>query len=120
MSPAALELVDTVTSLVIAVYLWSSFFVLIGKWLPERVRVKALAVRLELKPFMLPAVLVEHLAETMLHPGESRWFDLGLNLLGWLAYRNLPDDDDRWKRRRKQAAERVSAVGGRLQVVPAD
>lgn len=41
-----------------------------------------------------------------------------MNLLAWLVYRNLPDDDDRWKKRRKKLSEQVSVVGGRLQVVP--
>lgn len=31
----------------------------------------------------------------------------------------LPDDDDRWKRRRRKLRDKLAEVGGRLTVVPA-
>jgi hypothetical protein len=40
-------------------------------------------------------------------------------LAGWCAACFEKDDDDRWRKRRAKAAERVRRVGARLQVVPA-
>lgn len=55
---------------VIGGYGWSSFALFVfGSRLPDRAREIALDIRMELKPFMLPAVLAEHFAETMLGAG---------------------------------------------------
>jgi hypothetical protein len=58
--------------------------------------------------------------------GAEEWFYLGVSLTAWLLvrrWRDSPDcncdDSHRQRRARRTAASVVSAVGGRLQVVPA-
>jgi uncharacterized membrane protein len=79
------------------------------------------AVFHELKPFYIPAAVVVLLADTMLHRGLlSRLITLAAMVANWFFYRNLDDDDDRWKRRKAKLAEQVRQVGSRLTVAPAE
>lgn len=77
----------------------------------------------ETKPFYLPAVLVYWgtYRFTNDNPGPL-WLSalfIALDLTMWFMFRNHnPDDDDRWKRRRKRAVESVKKIGARLVVVP--
>jgi hypothetical protein len=77
----------------------------------------------EFKPFYLPAVFVYWgtFRFTNDDPGPL-WLNFLFALLDlamWFIFRNHnPDDDDRWKRRRKRAADEVRKVGARLVIVP--
>jgi hypothetical protein len=74
----------------------------------------------ELRPFYLPAVAASHVIAVWLDGRDGMsYFTLAVDLLCWVAFRNSGGDDDRWKRRRKKLADRVSVVGGRLAVVSA-
>lgn len=80
----------------------------------------ARAVFHELKPFFWPAALLGYLCEIVRFGKPFDPFNLvamGTCVLAWFMLRNA--DDDRWKRRRRQVAEKVAQVAGRLTVVPA-
>lgn len=72
----------------------------------------------ELRPLYLPAVLVMIADESL--RGKLFGWDLfwsAMSILAYFIYKN--EGDDRWKRRRKKAAEKVKALAsGRLVVVP--
>lgn len=73
----------------------------------------------ELRPFYLPALGIH--AATCAIAGVPLWFvaiDVALAVKVWRDLRDI-DDDDRWKRRRHKAVEKVAEVGRRLTVVPA-
>jgi hypothetical protein len=78
----------------------------------------ARTVRAELRPFYWPAIVAyTALAITAGMSPVKVGFLVGIWTLTWFTENS--DDDDRWKRRRKKLAERVSVAAGRLQVVPA-
>ena len=105
----------------VMVWLIVAFVLTFGKILSRTPPRLVGAVFHELRPFYLPATAVAFLADSMLgHPNLMwRLIVLGINLWNWWQYKDAGDDDDRWKRRRKRLAERVSEVAGRLTVVPA-
>ncbi len=73
----------------------------------------------ECRPFAPAIFVTAFLAGSMLGTTAGwRYSALMFGLLNWLLSRSEHDDDDRWKRRRKAAAERVARVGARLSVVP--
>lgn len=79
----------------------------------------------ELRPFYLPAVAfcAGHdlmAAAVERDGGRAVVVSIGVAfaLLCWFAFRNL-GGDDRWKRRRRRAVERVRRAGARLTVTPA-
>lgn len=76
------------------------------------------AIRVELKPFALPCLIVTYAPDIATKPGFWNIFWFGLGLVAWLIYRHDKDDDDRWKKRLEKLAGRVAEVGGRLKVVP--
>jgi len=84
---------------------------------PERRPPWAKELFSELLPFYLPAVLVGTAFD--LHHHESLWFMFfrACELFNWFVLKDLNDDDDRWKRRKKKAVETIEKVGGRLKVV---
>lgn len=72
------------------------------------------------RPFYLPAVAVYWGINMPGDKGINLWIDgfcLGVDLLIWVWYRNL-GDDDRWKRRKRKAVEAIRRVGARLVVQP--
>jgi hypothetical protein len=77
----------------------------------------------ETKPFYLPSVLIYWgtFRFTNDDPGPL-WLNaifIAVDLTMWLFFRNHnPDDDDRWKRRRKKVSESIKKVGARLVIVP--
>jgi hypothetical protein len=83
------------------------------------------SLRAELAPFAAPMVVVKYFSYiAYLHLGEGRTgiqvvpaFILAIELSIWLICRKHTDDD-RWRRRRRKAADRIRAVAGRLAVVP--
>lgn len=83
------------------------------KWLQG-----ARAIWAELKPFYLPAYgywLITNVLQGQVL--GVRLITLVCGLLNWYFYRNL-DDDDRWKRRKARAVEKIKRMGGRLVAVP--
>lgn len=74
----------------------------------------------ELRPFYLPLAVGNLLAANYASShNPSGYIVFGLMLINWFQNRDI-DDDDRWTRRRRRLAERVTATGeGRLIVVPA-
>lgn len=74
----------------------------------------------ELKPFYLPAVGVE-IIDSALHGEVHGWNIIWLTIAiaTWWFYKDL-DEDDRWKKRRKKLSEKISRVGSKLVVVPAN
>jgi hypothetical protein len=99
---------------------WLSFFVYVAyPWfdMVSNFYPTASAMKYELKPFYPYATVCLSILTTLLDsviPGAL------IALFGaffWWVTRN--DDDDRWKRRRKKLAQKVSAMGGKLVVVPA-
>ncbi len=75
----------------------------------------------ELRPFYLPAATVL-LAVHVMRGEALGWTGISdaLQYLNWWLLKNVDDPDDRWKRRRKKAADKVKTLAsGRLAVVPA-
>jgi hypothetical protein len=70
-------------------------------------------------PFLLVGA---YLAGAIVNGTEDmgwRIFSLALGFTLWWMARNEKDDDDRWKRRAKAAADRIVRTGAKLAVVPA-
>lgn len=115
------NLASALATLVFVTYAWSSLFVsMMRDFAPNKNRDVWITIRLELKPFALPAIAVLWLDGVIGHGGgwlNNLW--TVLNLISWWYWRKDRDDDDRWKKRGKKLAEQVSVIGGRLQVVPA-
>lgn len=78
------------------------------------------SVLLELKPLFWPLAFAR-LYDVMNDP-EYSIIDRGITvvgvLVGWYLLGKI-DDDDRWKKRLKKLAEKVSVVGGKLAITPA-
>lgn len=72
----------------------------------------------ELRPLYLPAVVVIVAYHTQTH-ALLGWNTFGdaCYVLNWFFYKD--EGDDRWKRRAKKAAEKITRRGARLVVVPA-
>lgn len=80
----------------------------------------ALRVWAELRPFYLPAV-VFYMGDLVLK-GEMRGWNIAFAfcaLLNWYLLKDV-GDDDRWKRRKKKAVEKIKQIGSRLVVAPAE
>lgn len=74
----------------------------------------------ELRPFYLPAwVLWAAAGIATGHNHPSDLIAYGFGLVNWIVYRDIGDDDDRWRRRRKRLVEKIAQHGGKLVVVPA-
>lgn len=80
----------------------------------------ARAVFHELRPLYLPAVAV-FCVSGVLSSGDLPLMALAAatQVWSWFLLKDRGGDDDRWKRRRKRAAEKISQVGSRLVVAPA-
>lgn len=72
----------------------------------------------ELRPLYLPAVVVAHVSASALVDGPAPAISTAFSLNTWFFLKDRGGDDDRWKRRRRKAAEKISRVGGRLAVQP--
>lgn len=75
-------------------------------------------IRAELRPFVLPLVLLTYLPNLM---HDFDWHvraSLIITLIAWWFMRHNDDDSDRWKKRRKKLTSQIAVIGGRLQVVP--
>jgi hypothetical protein len=83
--------------------------------LPERLVDGCRKVFFNVRPFAPLLIVVLHVTYSS---GAWRWFLDGLNVFVWLVMRLKKDDDDRWKKRGKKLAEKVSQQGSRLVVVP--
>lgn len=80
-------------------------------------------VRHEVGPFVPVLLALERIAWEFAPRGDDL-FDANLSVavgvVSWYVMRKADhDDDDRWKRRRKRLAAKVTEVAGRLTVVPA-
>lgn len=76
----------------------------------------------EIRPFYLTLVAVHYCAEVVADGHVVNvWAGVGfgIQILNWFLFRNSGGDDDRWKRRGRRVAEKVTQVGSRLTVVPA-
>lgn len=105
---------------VIGGWIWSGTFLHLARFVGRTGGPSLKAVFHELKPFYWPAICVQAVTDAFM-TGVG-WDDLlvvGIWAGCWWAMRNDGDDDDRWRKRRKKLAERVSIVAGRLAVVPA-
>ena len=71
----------------------------------------------ELKPFYLPALAVSTVLGCLDGFSWNTAVHAGFGVLNWFLFKDL-DDDDRWKRRKKKLAEKVSRSGSRLVVQP--
>jgi hypothetical protein len=120
MNPTAWHLISTLGLIVWSVFVYSSCINSVLRDLKPNVDRRILInLRAESKPFALPAVIAMYVAVVAV--GKGGWSNnltLIIEAACWLYWRKDPDDDDRWKKRRKKVAEQVSVVGGRLQVVP--
>jgi hypothetical protein len=110
---------EWLATLVIQAWWWS------GLLLRVHFRHRAVkAVYHELRPFYWPAVVLGYLCEVIRwhQPFDpiNLWTLAAAAFQWWLLKDAGGDDDDRWKRRKARLAERVSEVGGRLTVVPAE
>lgn len=74
----------------------------------------------ELRPFYLPAVAVAYGIELyQMHgnPWDPGWIlGLAVSIGAWFWFKDMGDDDDRWKRRLRKLAGRVVVSDGRLVV----
>lgn len=87
-------------------------------WFGERAN-WMMTVKHEVHPFMPFAFLINLAQATWGMPViEASWSN-GLTMLMLVLWLMDRDHDDRWKRRRKRLASRVSRQGRRLAVVPA-
>jgi hypothetical protein len=91
----------------------------------DRFMTLARGVLAELRPFYLPSLAfwVGHDLAVAVRQDDAAAVAhalvlLGCGLVAWFAFRNL-GGGDRWKRRRRRAAERVRRAGARLTVAPA-
>lgn len=78
----------------------------------------------ELRPFYIPIAVGSLLCITFIAPGVLGLLAVGApkfawDLWIWTLLRDVGDDDDRWKRRRRKLARKVAVKGGRLIVAPA-
>lgn len=78
----------------------------------------------EMRPFYGPAVAYAftHDLHFAFHDDpRDAWWIIGLvgAVLAWYRWKDLGDDDDRWRRRRRKLIERVVPRGGRLITVGA-
>ena len=74
----------------------------------------------ELQPFYLPCLTV--LTVFLAVQTDMSWWDYLNTLTSYACYwifKNIGDDNDRWKKRLNEAKEKVSVFGGRLVVTPA-
>ncbi|MBM0275140.1 hypothetical protein [Micromonospora tarensis] len=110
-------LVNSLATVLILSWIFSGVAIMVAKLLYRDPPRFARTLFHELRPFYLPAVVVAFVTAGMLSDSWWRWLNLALNVWNWWRLRNLDDDDDRWKRRRKRLAEQVSVSGGRLVVV---
>ncbi len=74
----------------------------------------------EAKPLYLPAAVVHitclGVKGEMLNPMNI--FGSFCILTAYFSWRNLMDDDDRWKKRKKKVLDKVKRLGSKLVVVP--
>ena len=115
-----IAVIQAAATVVIMWWLFAGIAIQVCKMLGREAPSLARTVFHELRPFFLAAVLAQFGSRAAAGEGFDAWdwFNLGLNLWNWYALRNI-DDDDRWQRRRKKLADKVSVLGGRLVVVPA-
>lgn len=100
-------------------YVWGWFF----RWVSNNEKLWRFGNHLcsEFRPFALFAIPIDLLFELdMRVTGWSPlWNVITILLHGLYFWLCLKDNkDDRWKKRRKKAAEKVKQVGGKLVVVP--
>lgn len=74
----------------------------------------------ELRPFYLPAAAV-WIVDRAVHGEVKGWgaFVVGCTIANWFFFKDL-DDDDRWKRRKAKAVEKLERRGSRLVAVPVE
>lgn len=70
----------------------------------------------ELKPFVLPAIVVIAIFQD--GPMSARIINTVFNIAFWWAYKDLDNDDDRWKKRKRKLKDKVQVSGSKLVVVP--
>lgn len=77
----------------------------------------------ELKPFFWVIVIVDLVCDLSSSATPlmiaANGFVLVMDYFNWRFYKDIDNDDDRWKRRKKKLADKVKALNGRLVLVPA-
>ena len=98
-------------------YVFSTWVLISGLRVAERVERVCRVVRGELRPFALFLMVGMWVSDSMDGIPRPWWIMLG-ELFAWYVARRIDGDDDRWKRRRERLSARVAEVAGRLTVVP--
>jgi hypothetical protein len=105
-------------------WIWGDFFCTIfSRWGGPKMQVVARAGHwfyMELRPFRWVLLAVAYLPEFWIRSDKFGWWNYLLVGFGILInhFNKHHDEDDRWKRRKKKAAEAIKRVGTRLVVVP--
>lgn len=108
-------------------FLYSSLFLLMFKTLGQlgvgtKLRTVKTAMNLVWLWSKWPAlayIILNPFFHLLLGEKMNFWFWLfeGLSLFNWWYYKDMGDDDD-WKKLKKKVKEKVAAIGGKLVVVP--
>jgi hypothetical protein len=81
-------------------------------------------IRQEVGPFALALVIIRYLTQVYAQADSGALINrnavigLALGAVFWLELRKDPDDDERWKRRRRQLGRLVRTATGRLIIAP--
>lgn len=77
-------------------------------------------IYLEIKPFYLSVVIVYITSLSVQGKMLNGWniWSSFIWLVCWWVYKNVLDDDNRWKKRKKKVLDKVRRLGSRLVVVP--
>jgi hypothetical protein len=84
----------------------------------------AAAIHRELRPFYLPAALWPEVWGAWTNPHQVSLFwrlaYVVIIVINWFVYKDIGDDDDCWKRRRRKVVGKIRELAsGRLTVEPA-
>jgi hypothetical protein len=119
-----LEVVGAAGSWTLTAWTWAAMCIYLRKLLPRGNRSDRLVngarhMYHEIRPFYVFLCCV---AAVKYAADGFNWTDVisnGVHVLNWYLYRDVDDDDDRWKRRREKLREKIEQVGGKLVVAPA-
>jgi hypothetical protein len=108
----------------ICAWLFSAIFLTFAKHRPVDPSSRGLRVARwifhELKPF-IRAMAVIRFGIHCLNLEPTLWihaFVLGMDLWNYHWYKDVDDDDDRWRRRKQIVLDKIAVVDGRLAVTP--
>lgn len=112
-----LELLFALSLIVRSIWSWSTMFLVLFKHrFSEKNREILVTLVSETRP-LYPFAWGLRIYQLSLE-GPIDWFNWLIMASSLLAWYFIREEDDRWKKRRKKAKEKIALIGGRLRVVP--